>query len=63
MVGEEQHRFLVGIGGCGQHGMMAGRMEAKHDLAARGSFHAQPLRADGDAAISADLEGVRTRHT
>ena len=48
---------MLGVGRRGQHGMMTGGMEAQHDLAARRSFQAQPLRADGRAAIQADLEG------
>ena len=47
----------MGIGLCGQHGVVAVGMEAKHYLAARGSFHSQPLRADGHAAIGADVQG------
>ena len=47
---------MLGGGRRGQHGMMTCGMEAKHVLAARRSFRAQPLGADGHAAIRADLD-------
>jgi len=55
-IGEEQDGFFFGIGRCGRHGMMAGGMEAKDDLAARRSFQAQTLRADRHATVGADLD-------
>ena len=48
---------MLGIGRGGQHGVVAVRVEAKHHLAARRSFHSQPLRANGHAAIGADVKG------
>ena len=43
---------MLGIGGGGQHGVMAAGMEAKHDFGAGGLFDAQSLGADGHAAIA-----------
>ena len=57
MVGEEEHGFLLGIGRGGQPGVVAVRVAAKHHPAARWSFHSQPLRADGHAAIGTDVKG------
>ena len=62
-VGEEEHGFLLGIGWGREHGVMSGGMETKQDLAARRSFHAQALRADGHTAIAADFdEGAHAPH-
>jgi len=62
-IGEEEHGFLLGIGRRGEHGMMTCGMEAQHDLAAGRSFQAQPLGADGHAAIRADFErGAHAPH-
>ena len=47
---------MLGIGRGDQDGVMAVRVEAKHDLAGRGFFDSQPLRSDRHAAIGADLE-------
>ena len=44
------------IGRSGQHGVMAGGMEAKDDFGAGLFFDAPPLGADGDTAIVADFE-------
>ena len=56
-IGEEEHGFLVGIWGGGQHGMVAGGMEAKDHLGLGWFFDAQSLRADGHATVAADLDG------
>lgn len=44
------------VGGVGQHGVVAGGMEAEDDFVSRRFFDAQTLAANGDAAISADFE-------
>lgn len=36
--------------------MMSGGMEAQNDFAARWTFQAQALCADGDATVAADLD-------
>ena len=46
----------MGIGWSGQHGVMAGGMEAEQDFAPGRLFEAQPLSADGDPAVGADLD-------
>ena len=56
-IGENQHGFLMGIWGGGQHGMVAGGMEAKDHLGLGWFFNAQALRADGHAAIGTDVQG------
>ena len=48
---------MFGIGGCRQHGMVAGGMKAKNDLGLGWFFDAQALRADRHAPIAADLDG------
>jgi len=40
-IGENQHGFLMGIWGGGQHGMVAGGMEAKDHLGLGWFFNAQ----------------------
>ena len=47
---------MFGIGRGGQHGVVAVRVEAKDHLGAGWFFEAQPLRADGHAAIGTDPE-------
>jgi len=47
---------LVGIGGGGEHGMVAGGMEAKNHLGLGWFFEAQALRADRHATVAADLD-------
>ena len=44
------------VGGVGQHGVVAGGMEAEADFGAGWCFDPQALGADGDAAIVADAE-------
>ena len=45
--------------GCrGQDGVVAGGMEAEHDLAARRPFEAQALSANGTTPVGADLDGL-----
>ena len=56
-IGEKQPGFLHGIWGGGQHGMVAGGMEAKDHLGLGWFFNAQALRADGHATVAADLAG------
>ena len=54
---------MLGVWRCGQHGVVALRVEAEHDLGARRPFQAQPLCADGHTASGADLdEGAHTPH-
>ena len=53
-VGEQQAGFGVGSGRSGEHGVMAGGMQAQNDFATGRLFDPQPLRADRDAAIGAD---------
>ena len=60
-IGEKQPGFLHGIWGGGQHGMVAGGMEAKDHLGLGWFFNAQALRADGHATVAADLDGGRAR--
>ena len=55
-IGEEEHGFLIRIWGSGQHGMVAGGMEAKDHLGFGWFFNAQSLRADGHATVAADLD-------
>ena len=44
------------VWGVGQDGVVARGVEAEHDLGLRWFFDPQPLGADGDAAIGADLD-------
>ena len=55
-IGEEQCGFLLGVGWGGQHGVMADGVEAKHHFGAGWFFDTQALRADGHAAIGADVD-------
>lgn len=56
-IGEEERGFLLWVGRGGQHGVLAGGVEAEDGFGAGWFFNPQPLRADGDAAIVTDLDG------
>ena len=53
-VGEQQDGFGVGSGRSGEHGVMAGGMQAQNDFATGRLFDPQPLDPDRDAAVRAD---------
>ena len=52
-IGKEERGFLFGIGGSGQHGIVAGGMEAKDHLGFGWFFNPQALGADWHAAAAA----------
>ena len=56
LVSEKQVGFLLGVGGVGQDGVMAGGMEAEDDFGAGWLFEAEAFGANGDAAIVADFD-------
>ena len=54
---------MLGVGGGGQHGVMAVGMEAKDHLGLGWLFEAEALRADRRAPIAADLDdGAHAPH-
>ena len=55
-VGEEDCGFLLRIWGGGQHGVVAGGMEAKHDFGLGRFLDAQSLGANGHTTIGANLD-------
>ena len=56
LVSEKQVGFLLGVGGVGQDGVMAGGMVAEDDFGAGWLFEAEAFGANGDAAIVADFD-------
>jgi hypothetical protein len=55
-IGEKECGFFSGDWGGGEHGVMAGGMEAEDDFASRGFFDGQPLGSDRHPPVGADLD-------
>ena len=56
LVGKKEAGFLLGVGGVGEDGVMAGGMQAQDDFGAGWGFEAEAFGANGDTAIVADFD-------